>query len=169
MVHRVFASSELDIERAWCSGSTVATGDLSEVQDSPRLRPELNPTSRLVSSPRVSGPLTRGRGGPATPRIDAPATAQQKAVLQRLAPEQVSATELAGEKIEAMLTKAPGNGSPIGGLKVETANGWFAARRSGTEEVYKLYAESFLGQTHLRRIQEEAQKIIARAFAADRE
>jgi phosphoglucomutase len=81
----------------------------------------------------------------------------------------VSATELAGEKIEAMLTKAPGNGSPIGGLKVETANGWFAARRSGTEEVYKLYAESFLGQTHLRRIQEEAQKIIARAFAADRE
>ena len=76
------------------------------------------------------------------------------------------ATELAGEKIKAMLTTAPGNGSPIGGLKVVTANGWFAARPSGTEEVYKLYAESFLGEDHLRRIQQEAQKIIAQAFAS---
>jgi len=110
--------------------------------------------------------LTRQYGDPVYERIDAPASAEQKAVLERLAPEQVRATELAGEKIEAMLSKAPGNGSPIGGLKVVTANGWFAARPSGTEEVYKLYAESFLGQTHLRRIQEEAQKIIAQAFAA---
>ena len=110
--------------------------------------------------------LTRQFGDPVYERIDAPATAEQKAVLERLTPEQVNATELAGEKIEAMLTTAPGNGSPIGGLKVMTANGWFAARPSGTEEVYKLYAESFLGEDHLRRIQEEAQKVIARAFAS---
>jgi phosphoglucomutase len=109
--------------------------------------------------------LTRQYGDPVYERIDAPASAEQKAALERLAPEQVRATELAGEKIEAMLTKAPGNGSPIGGLKVVAANGWFAARPSGTEEVYKLYAESFLGKNHLQRIQEEAQKIIAQAFA----
>jgi len=105
--------------------------------------------------------LTRQFGESVYERIDAPASAEQKAVLERLAPEQVMATELAGEKIEAMLTTAPGNGSPIGGLKVVAANGWFAARPSGTEEVYKLYAESFLGEDHLRRIQQEAQKIIA--------
>ena len=110
--------------------------------------------------------LTRQFGDPVYERIDAPATAEQKAVLERLTPEQVIATELAGEKIKAMLTTAPGNGSPIGGLKVVTANGWFAARPSGTEEVYKLYAESFLGEDHLRRIQQEAQKIIAQAFAS---
>ena len=112
--------------------------------------------------------LTRQFGDPVYERIDAPATAEQKAVLERLTPEQVIATELAGEKIKAMLTTAPGNGSPIGGLKVVTANGWFAARPSGTEEVYKLYAESFLGEGHLRRIQQEAQKIIAQAFASAR-
>ncbi|MGA2607151.1 MAG: phosphoglucomutase (alpha-D-glucose-1,6-bisphosphate-dependent) [Terriglobia bacterium] len=112
--------------------------------------------------------LTRQFGESVYERIDAPASAEQKAVLERLAPEQVMATELAGEKIEAMLTTAPGNGSPIGGLKVVAANGWFAARPSGTEEVYKLYAESFLGEDHLRRIQQEAQKIIAQAFAAGR-
>ena len=113
--------------------------------------------------------LTRQFGDPAYERIDTPATAEQKAVLERLTPEQVKATELAGEKIEAMLTTAPGNGSPMGGLKVVTANGWFAARPSGTEEVYKLYAESFLGEHHLKRIQEEAQKIIAQAFASARD
>ena len=112
--------------------------------------------------------LTRQFGDPAYERIDAPATAEQKTVLESLAPEQVNATELAGEKIAAMLTTAPGDGSPIGGLKVVTANGWFAARPSGTEEVYKLYAESFLGEGHLRRIQQEAQKIIAQAFASAR-
>jgi phosphoglucomutase len=83
-----------------------------------------------------------------------------------LTPQELNAKELAGEKIEAMLTTAPGNGMPIGGLKVVTAHGWFAARPSGTEEVYKLYAESFLGEDHLRRIQEEAQGIIAHAFAS---
>jgi len=99
-------------------------------------------------------------------RIDAPASAEQKAVLERLTPQQVIAPQLAGEKIEAMLTTAPGNGAPIGGLKVVAAHGWFAARPSGTEEVYKLYAESFLGEDHLRKIQEEAQRIIAQAFAS---
>jgi phosphoglucomutase len=110
--------------------------------------------------------LTRQYGDPVYERIDAPASAEQKAVLERLTPEQVNANELAGEKIEAMLTTAPGNGSPIGGLKVVTAHGWFAARPSGTEEVYKLYAESFLGEDHLRKIQEEAQRLIAHAFAS---
>jgi phosphoglucomutase len=110
--------------------------------------------------------LTRQFGDPLYERIDAPASAEQKAALERLTPRQVNATELAGEKIEAMLTAAPGNGEPIGGLKVVTAHGWFAARPSGTEDVYKLYAESFLNEDHLRRIQEEAQSIIARAFAS---
>jgi phosphoglucomutase len=110
--------------------------------------------------------LTRQLGEPVYERIDAPATLEQKAILECLTPDQVNVTELAGEKIEAMLTTAPGNGSPIGGLKVVAANGWFAARPSGTEEVYKLYAESFLGEDHLRRIQEEAQRIIAQAFAS---
>ncbi len=110
--------------------------------------------------------LTRQLGEPVYERIDAPATLEQKAVLERLTPDQVKVTELAGEKIEAMLTTAPGNGSPIGGLKVVAANGWFAARPSGTEEVYKLYAESFLSEDHLRRIQEEAQRIIAQTFAS---
>jgi phosphoglucomutase len=110
--------------------------------------------------------LTRQFGESVYERIDAPASAEQKAVLERLTPQEVTVTELAGERIEAMLTTAPGNGSPIGGLKVVTAHGWFAARPSGTEDVYKLYAESFLGEDHLRRIQEEAQRIIARAFAS---
>ncbi|MGO8734046.1 MAG: phosphoglucomutase (alpha-D-glucose-1,6-bisphosphate-dependent) [Terriglobia bacterium] len=110
--------------------------------------------------------LTRQFGEPVYERIDAPASAEQKAVLERLTPQQVIAPELAGEKIEAMLTTAPGNGGPIGGLKVVAAHGWFAARPSGTEEVYKLYAESFLGEDHLRKIQEEAQRIIAQAFAS---
>lgn len=108
--------------------------------------------------------LTRKFGEPVYERIDAPATPEQKAVLQKLSPDQVRASELAGEKIEAMLTSAPGNGAPIGGLKVVTANGWFAARPSGTENVYKIYAESFLGKEHLRRIQEEAQSLIANAL-----
>lgn len=97
-------------------------------------------------------------------RIDAPANARQKAVLSNLSPEQVTAAELAGEPIVAKLTRAPFNNAPIGGLKVVTANGWFAARPSGTENVYKIYAESFLGVDHLRRIQEEAQAIVAAAF-----
>jgi phosphoglucomutase len=110
--------------------------------------------------------LTAKHGDPVYERIDAPATADEKAILLKLSPEQVPATELAGEKIEAMLTKAPGNGAPIGGLKVVTKNGWFAARPSGTEDVYKIYAESFLGTDHLRRIQEEARAVISKTFSA---
>jgi len=109
--------------------------------------------------------LTAEFGSPAYQRIDVPATPEQKAILAGLSPEQVGTQHLAGEKIEAMLTTAPGNGQPIGGLKVVTANGWFAARPSGTEDVYKVYAESFLGEDHLHQIQEEAREIIARVFA----
>jgi phosphoglucomutase len=109
--------------------------------------------------------LTRELGAPVYERIDAPATSQQKAVLLNLSAKDVKATELAGDSIQAMLTTAPGNGAAIGGLKVVTAQGWFAARPSGTEEVYKLYAESFRGSEHLRRIQEEAQALISNALA----
>jgi phosphoglucomutase len=109
--------------------------------------------------------LTAEFGAPAYQRIDVPATPEQKNILQGLAPEQVKTSGLAGEKIEAMLTTAPGNGQPIGGLKVVTANGWFAARPSGTEDVYKVYAESFLGEEHLHKIQDEAKQIIAGVFA----
>ncbi len=104
--------------------------------------------------------LTEQFGAPVYERIDSPATPEQKAALLRLSPEQVRATELAGDPIEAMLTRAPANGAPLGGLKVVTARGWFAARPSGTEDVYKLYAESFSGEEHLRRIQEEARALI---------
>ena len=106
--------------------------------------------------PRVYQDLTREFGAPVYQRIDAPATAQQKAMLLKLSPEDVHASELAGDPIQAMFTTAPGNGAAIGGLKVVTAQGWFAARPSGTEEVYKLYAESFRGKDHLRLIQGEA-------------
>ncbi len=105
-------------------------------------------------------------GSPSYARIDASATVAQKGVLKKLSPDMVAARELAGEPIDAKLTRAPGNGADIGGLKVMTANGWFAARPSGTEEIYKVYAESFLGETHLQRIQEEALAIVAAAFAA---
>jgi phosphoglucomutase len=109
--------------------------------------------------------LTERFGAPVYERIDAPATPEQKAILLKLSPQQVKAHELAGEPIEAMLTVAPGNGAPVGGLKVTTRNGWFAARPSGTEHVYKIYAESFLGEEHLRRIQGEAQQLISGIFA----
>ena len=110
--------------------------------------------------------LTHEFGDSVYERIDAPATPEQKALLQRLTPEQIQDADLAGEKIEAMLTTAPGNGSPIGGLKVITKSGWFAARPSGTEEIYKIYAESFRGAKHLQQIQEEAQGLITKAFTA---
>jgi phosphoglucomutase len=105
--------------------------------------------------------LTAELGDPAYARIDAPASREQKAALARLSPGQVSVDELAGEPVLARQTTAPGNGEPLGGLKVITASGWFAARPSGTEDVYKLYAESFRGPGQLARIQEEAQEIIA--------
>jgi len=110
--------------------------------------------------------LTERFGAPAYERIDAPASPEQKSVLSRLTPDKVRASELAGEPIVARLTTAPGNGASIGGLKVVTESGWFAARPSGTEDVYKLYAESFKGTEHLRRIQDEARGIISAAFAA---
>lgn len=100
-------------------------------------------------------------GAPVYARTDAPANREQKAILKRLSPEQVTATELAGEYITAKLTRAPGNDAPIGGLKVCTENAWFAARPSGTEDKYKIYAESFLGEEHLRRVQEEAQRLVS--------
>ncbi len=109
--------------------------------------------------------LARTLGEPAYERIDAPATPEQKARLARLSPEHVKIATLAGEKIVAVLTRAPGNGAAIGGLKVVAENGWFAARPSGTEDVYKIYAESFRGRDHLVAIQEEARAIVAAALA----
>lgn len=108
--------------------------------------------------------LTARHGAPAYARVDAPATREQKAVLAKLSPEQVTATSLAGEPITATLTAAPGNGAAIGGLKVVTENAWFAARPSGTEDVYKIYAESFHGPEHLARIQEEARAVVSAAL-----
>jgi phosphoglucomutase len=104
--------------------------------------------------------LTARLGDPAYARIDAPASREQKAALARLSPSQAGMDELGGEPVLARQTTAPGNGEPLGGLKVITASGWFAARPSGTEDVYKLYAESFRGPGHLARIQEEAQQIL---------
>jgi phosphoglucomutase len=110
--------------------------------------------------------LTAEFGDPVYERIDAPATPEQKKVLASLSPKDVAETELAGEKIISMLTTAPGTTDPIGGLKVVAKSGWFAARPSGTEDIYKLYAESFKGAEHLKRIQEEAQRIIAKALGS---
>ena len=122
-------------------------------------------TAVTGSSPsQLYGELTGRYGDPAYARIDTAATREEKAALGKLSPEQVTATELAGEKITAALTSAPGNGAPIGGLKVVAATGWFAARPSGTEDVYKLYAESFCGADQLAAIQKQAQEIIAAAI-----
>jgi phosphoglucomutase len=109
--------------------------------------------------------LTAEFGAPCYTRIDAAATPEQKARLGKLSPEAVSASTLAGDTITAKLTRAPGNGAAIGGLKVITARGWFAARPSGTENIYKIYAESFDGEGHLRSIVEEAQRIVGAALA----
>jgi phosphoglucomutase len=108
--------------------------------------------------------LTRELGVPFYQRIDAPATPAQKNLLKALSPEQLAMKELGGEPVRAAVTAAPGNGQPFGGIKVSTDNGWFAARPSGTEDVYKIYAESFRGEEHLRQIQSDAQAAIARAF-----
>jgi phosphoglucomutase len=112
------------------------------------------------------GDLTARFGAPAYRRIDAPATPAQKAILARLSPAQVGAASVAGEPVTAILTRAPGNDAPIGGVKVTTEHGWFAARPSGTENVYKVYAESFLGEDHLDKIIEEAQAVVAQALAS---
>lgn len=110
--------------------------------------------------------LVQKFGDPVYARIDAVATSAQKAVLSKLSPEQITADTLAGEPIIAKLTNAPGNGAGIGGLKVTTENGWFAARPSGTEDIYKIYAESFKDETHLKQIQEQAQAIVSEVFEA---
>jgi phosphoglucomutase len=123
------------------------------------LASEITAVTDLTPSEHYSE-LTARLGDPAYARIDAPATREQKAALARLSPDQVGATELAGEKIVSLLTTAPGNGEPLGGLKVITESAWFAARPSGTEDVYKLYAESFQGPDHLARVQDEAREII---------
>jgi phosphoglucomutase len=124
-------------------------------------------TAALGKDPgEVYRELTVRYGEPVYERVDAPATPDQKARLGKLSPEDVKAKELAGAPITAVLTKAPGNGAAIGGLKVTTADGWFAARPSGTEDVYKIYAESFRGKEHLRLIQEEARALVTAALKA---
>ncbi len=116
-------------------------------------------------NPAVAYDSLTGRfGTPAYERIDAPATRDQKAILSKLSPAQVTASSLAGEPVTAVLTRAPGNDAPIGGVKVTTEHGWFAARPSGTEDVYKVYAESFLGEDHLDRILAEAQQVVSDAL-----
>lgn len=110
--------------------------------------------------------LTREAGNPVYDRVEAPATAEQKQQLARLSPQQVRSAELAGEPIQTILTRAPGNDAPIGGLKVIAGSGWFAARPSGTENLYKIYAESFRDENHLHRIQAEAQAIVSDALTA---
>jgi phosphoglucomutase len=127
------------------------------------LASEITAVTGQTPSQLYSG-MTQRYGAPAYARVDTPASREQKEALARLSPEQVPASELADEKILAALTTAPGNGAPIGGLKVVTESGWFAARPSGTEDVYKLYAESFRGPDHLAAIQNEARGIIAKAI-----
>jgi phosphoglucomutase len=124
-------------------------------------------TAKLGEDPAATyGKLTERFGAPVYRRVDAPATPDQKAILAKLSPDAVIATELAGHPITAILTTAPGNDAPIGGLKVTTDAGWFAARPSGTENVYKVYAESFRGEDHLARLIEEAQSVVGAALAA---
>ncbi len=124
-------------------------------------------TARMGRDPgELYRELTREFGEPVYDRIEAPATAEQKQKLAQLSPRQVRSAKLAGEPIQTILTQAPGNGASIGGLKVIAENGWFAARPSGTEDIYKIYAESFRGMDHLHRIQVEAQAIVSDALAA---
>jgi len=124
-------------------------------------------TARMGRDPgEIYRELVREFGEPVYDRVEAPATPEQKELLAKLSPEQIRSADLAGEKIQSILTQAPGNGAPIGGLKVISKSGWFAARPSGTEDIYKIYAESFSGADHLRRILEEAQTIVGAALAA---
>jgi len=124
-------------------------------------------TARMGRDPgEIYRDLAREFGDPVYDRVDAAATPEQKKKLAQLSPEQVQSAELAGEKIQSKLTRAPGNNAPIGGLKVVAENGWFAARPSGTEDIYKIYAESFRDAEHLRRIVAEAQSIVSAALAA---
>ncbi len=124
-------------------------------------------TARMGRDPgELYRDLTHELGEPVADRVEAPATPKQKARLAALSPRQVTLNELAGDPIQAVLTQAPGNGAPIGGVKVVSKSAWFAARPSGTEDVYKIYAESFQGPDHLRRILEEAQSVVSATLAA---
>jgi phosphoglucomutase len=124
-------------------------------------------TARMGKDPaELFADMTRELGTPFYERIDAPATVEQKAILKKLSPEGIVARTLGGEPVTSVFDKAPGNGAAIGGIKVTTETGWFAARPSGTENVYKIYAESFRDEKHLRQIQEEAQAIVTHAFGA---
>ncbi|MFF4091025.1 phosphoglucomutase (alpha-D-glucose-1,6-bisphosphate-dependent) [Streptomyces nigra] len=127
------------------------------------LASEITAVTGRTPSEHYAG-LTERFGSPAYARIDAPATREEKALLAKLSPQQVTADTLAGEPVTSVLTEAPGNGAALGGIKVSTANAWFAARPSGTEDVYKIYAESFQGPDHLRRVQEEAKSVVLAAL-----
>jgi len=123
-------------------------------------------TARMGRDPgEIYRELTREFGEPAYDRVEAPATPEQKALLETLSPQHIRTSDLAGERIQTILTSAPGDSAPIGGVKVVAESGWFAARPSGTENIYKIYAESFRGADHLRRILEEAQTIVSDALA----
>jgi phosphoglucomutase len=123
-------------------------------------------TARVGKDPgEIYRGLTLDLGDPLYERIDAPATPEQKAALAKLSPSDIHAKEVAGQPIQKILTNAPGDGNPIGGIKVIAQDGWFAARPSGTEEIYKIYAESFLGQDHLKQIEQEAQTIVSDTLA----
>jgi phosphoglucomutase len=119
-------------------------------------------TARLGRDPgEIYRELTQDLGDPVYERIEAPATPEQKTALEKLLPADIHITQLAGENVRDILAAAPGDGNPIGGIKVIAQNSWFAARPSGTEGIYKIYAESFLGQSHLKSVQEEAQTIVS--------
>jgi phosphoglucomutase len=123
-------------------------------------------TARTGRDPgEVYRQLTRELGEPVFSRVDAAATREQKRKLSKLSASEFTLKELAGDPVVQVLDRAPGNNAPIGGIKVSTENGWFAARPSGTEDVYKIYAESFRGEAHLRRVFEEAQKVVDAAIA----
>ncbi|HTB30873.1 MAG TPA: alpha-D-glucose phosphate-specific phosphoglucomutase, partial [Bacteroidia bacterium] len=124
-------------------------------------------TAKLGKDPGIIyDELTKEFGQPEYDRVEAKATPEQKEKLKKLSADQIKQKELAGEKIKSILTNAPGNGAPIGGIKVTTENGWFAARPSGTEDIYKIYGESFSGNDHLKQIMEEAQSLVDTALEA---
>ncbi|MGW7209904.1 phosphoglucomutase (alpha-D-glucose-1,6-bisphosphate-dependent) [Streptomyces sp. NPDC054837] len=129
------------------------------------LASEITAVTGRTPSQHYAG-LTDRFGAPAYARVDAPASREEKALLAKLSPSQVTADTLAGEPVTTVLTEAPGNGAALGGIKVATANAWFAARPSGTEDVYKIYGESFLGADHLRQVQEEARSVVLAALGA---
>jgi phosphoglucomutase len=127
-------------------------------------------TARVGKDPgEIYRELARELGDPAYERIDAPATPEQKAALAKLSSSDIHVTEVAGQRIQKILTTAPGDGNSIEGIKVIAEDAWFAARPSGTEEIYKIYAESFLGEDHLRKIQEDAQTIVSETLARSAE